>query len=97
MKYIIIGNILALIGSLLMVYAGYIKEKKQILITQIIHYGLFLISNLFPNGITGAIANLSNIIQNTICYKNKFNLNIKIVLTILVTIFSLTLNKSPIL
>ena len=37
---IIIGNIVALIASIIMVYSGYLKQKKQILYAQTIQIGL---------------------------------------------------------
>ena len=43
---ILIGNIVALIASCIMVYAGTLKEKKKIIIAQIVEIGFFIVSQL---------------------------------------------------
>lgn len=80
---LIIGNIIALIGSLLMVYTGVIKDKKGILLVQSLQIGLFAISNLVLNGISGFIINTINFIRNLICYKEALSLKVKILLSII--------------
>ena len=88
---IIIGNIVALIASIIMVYSGYLKQKKQILYAQTIQIGLSVLSNIILGGITGAIINAISCIRNILCYKEKLNNVAKIVLIILATILSLYL------
>ena len=78
---IIAGNIIALIGSLLMVYSGIIKDKKKILFVQSIQILLFIISNLVLGGITGAIINLIGFIRNILCYYDKYNNIEKFIIT----------------
>ena len=90
---LIIGNIIALIASLLMVYSGIIKNKKGILYVQSIEIGLFIISNLILNGISGAIINTINFIRNIICYKDKLDLKIKIILTVISIVLTLCFNN----
>ena len=80
---LVIGNIIALIASLLMVYSGILKNKKRILYVQSVQIGLFVISNIVLGGISGAIINGVNFIRNIICYKNKLDLKEKIFLTII--------------
>ena len=63
MYAIIIGNIIALIASLLMVYSGIIKQKKRILYVQTIQIGLSVISNIVLGGVVGAIINAFDIIH----------------------------------
>lgn len=79
---LIIGNIIALIASLLMVYTGIIKEKKKVLYVQSMQIGLFAISNLVLNGISGFIINAINFIRNIICYRNKLNVLMKLIISI---------------
>lgn len=69
---LIIGNIIALIGSILMVYVGVIKDKKGILFVQSLQIALLAISNLVLNGISGFIINTINFIRNIICYKEGY-------------------------
>ena len=79
---LIVGNIVALIASLLMVYSGIIKEKKKILYVQSIQIALFVVSNLVLGGISGAIINAVSFVRNILCYKNKLGLLAKIIITV---------------
>ena len=79
---LIVGNIVALIASLLMVYSGIIKEKKKILYVQSIQIALFVVSNIVLGGISGAIINAVSFVRNILCYKNKLGLPAKIIITV---------------
>ena len=74
MGKIIIGNIVALIASLIMVYSGIIKTKNKIVYIQGIQIGLSVISNAILGGITGAIINALNFVRNILCYKDRLGL-----------------------
>ena len=93
MVNIIIGNIIALIASILMVYSGMLKQKKKILYFQTVQIGMSVISNIVLGGITGAIINALSLIRNILCYKDKLGLKEKIVITILATILTLKFNN----
>jgi hypothetical protein len=93
MKYLIIGNIIALIASILMVLSGMLKQKKQILFIQTIQIGLSVISNAILGGITGAIINAISLIRNILCYKEKLGLKYKIIISILAILLSLKFNN----
>lgn len=90
---IIIGNIIALIASIIMVYSGYLKQKKKILYVQTIQIGLSVLSNIVLGGITGAIINAISCVRNILCYKEKLNNKSKIILIALATILSLCFNN----
>ena len=90
---IIIGNIIALIASIIMVYSGYLKEKKKILYVQTIQIGLSVLSNIVLGGITGAIINVISCVRNILCYKEKLYNTSKIILIALATILSLCFNN----
>lgn len=90
---IIIGNIIALIASIIMVYSGYLKQKKKILYVQTIQIGLSVLSNIVLGGITGAIINAISCVRNILCYKEKLNNTSKIILIALATILSLYFNN----
>lgn len=90
---LIIGNIIALIGSLLMVYAGVIKDKKGILFVQSLQIGLLAISNLVLNGISGFIINAINVIRNIICYKEALSLKVKVLLSIISIVLTIYFNN----
>ena len=93
MVSIIIGNIIALIASILMVYSGMLKQKKKILYFQTVQIEMSVISNIILGWITGAIINVLSLIRNILCYKDKLGLNEKIVTTILATILTLKFNN----
>lgn len=93
MVSIIIGNIIALIASILMVYSGMLKQKKKILYFQTVQIGMSVVSNIILGGITGAIINALSMIRNILCYKNKLGLKEKIVITILAIILTFKFNN----
>lgn len=90
---IVIGNIVALIGSILMVYVGILKNKKQILYVQTIQICLFVLSNIILGGISGAIINILCCVRNILCYKNRLGLKEKILITLLSIILTLLFNN----
>ena len=90
---ILIFNIIALLTSLIMVYSGILKNKKKILYFQSIQIGLFVISNLVLNGISGAIINAISFVRNILCYKNKLFLKEKIIITIISIVLILCFNN----
>lgn len=90
---IVIGNVIALIASLVMVYSGLLKQKKKILYVQTVQIGLSVISNIVLGGVTGAIINALSCIRNILCYKDKLGLKEKIIITFLSIILSLKFNN----
>lgn len=90
---IIIGNVVALIASIIMVYSGYIKQKKKILYAQTIQIGLSVLSNIILGGITGAIINAISCVRNILCYKEKLNNIAKFILIILAIVLSICFNN----
>ena len=91
--HIIVANLIALIASLFMVYSGILKNKQEILLTQTIQIGLSITSNIILGGITGTIINALSFIRNILCYKNKLNTYLKVILTLLATILTLKFNN----
>ncbi len=90
---LIIGNVIALISSIIMVSCGLIKKKKHIIYWQTIQMILFVISNLVLGGITGAIINAIGCFRNILCYKEKLNFNWKAIITIISIVLSLVFNN----
>ena len=78
---LVIGNIIALIASLIMIYSGILKNKKQILYFQTIQIGLSVVSNIILGGISGAVINAISLIRNIICYNDKLKIKEKIIIT----------------
>lgn len=90
---IIIGNIIALIASILMVISGLQKKKKTILFIQIIQITLSVISNIVLGGYTGAIINAISCIRDILCYKDKLGTKEKIFIIILAIGLTITFNN----
>lgn len=93
MTQVVIGNIIALIASILMVLAGLQKKKKKILFIQIIQIALSVISNLILGGYTGAIINALSCVRDILCYKDKMGTKEKIIIIILAVGLSLAFNN----
>jgi hypothetical protein len=90
---IIIGNVIALIASLIMVGTGLVKSKKKIIFYQSIEIGLYVASNMILGGYTGAIINILSLVRNILCYKDQLGKNEKIVISILSIILSILFNN----
>ncbi len=62
--YLIIGNILGLIGALLMVGIGFMHERRHILIWQNVQFLIMGIGSLVLGGVSGFIADVISIMRN---------------------------------
>lgn len=93
MNFILIGNIIALVASIIMVISGIVKEKKKVLFYQSVEVGLAVISYLFLGAISGAVINVINLVRNYLGYKDKLNVVLKIILTILSIVLVLYFNN----
>ncbi|MCD8014950.1 MAG: YgjV family protein [Lachnospiraceae bacterium] len=58
------GNIMSLIGSLLMVSIGFINDKKKFLLAQCGQFTIMAIGNLFLGAYAGTISNVIGIVRN---------------------------------
>lgn len=93
MLQLICGNVVALIGSILMVCSGIVKNRRKIIYIQTLQILCFTISDLILGGFTGAIVNLISIIRNILCYKDKLTNNIKIIIILISIVLSLSFNN----
>ena len=89
---VIVANIIALFASLIMVYTGCLKDKKQILFYQIFQFILFIISYLILGGYTGVIVCSLGIIRNLLCYYKKLKIPYIILLSSLCVILTIKFN-----
>ena len=87
MNTIILGNIIALFGSIVMVMIGFLKKKEQIIIAQCIQCGFIGLANLVLGGISGFATNCFTILRNCISFKIEFTKKIKIILQVLLFAF----------
>ncbi len=69
----LVANILAFIASLFMVYSGILKDRKKIIKVQAIEIVVFIISDIFVLGYSGAIINLISLVRNILVYYDKFD------------------------
>ena len=90
---IVIGNIVALVGSVLMAYSGIIKEKQKIIIVQTIQMLMLGLSNIILGGIPGAIINSVNCIRNILCYEEKLGFKEKLILVTISVSLSIYFNN----
>ena len=93
MAQLICGNFIALLGSLLMVYLGSIKDTKKIIFIQTIQIFLFTLSTLILGGFSGAIVNAISVARNILCYKDKLTNTAKTILILLCIPPSLIFNN----
>ena len=90
---ILIGNIIALVASLIMVYTGILKNKKKIIYLQTVQIGLSVISNIVLGGVSGAIINGISCIRNVLCYKDMLTTMFKILIVIISITLTLLFNN----
>ena len=90
---LIVGNIIALIASLIMMYTGYVKNKKKIIFLQTVQIGMSVISNLVLGGIPGAIVNAVSCVRNIVCYKNKLDMKAKMIFVVVTTVLTIAFNN----
>ena len=80
MNSLLIGNLIALMASILQASSGLVKDKQKIIYMHCIQKVFGVISNLVLCGITGALMNLIGFVRNVLCYKHKLGLKEKIIL-----------------
>lgn len=97
MANLLIGNIVALIASILMVIGGYIKSKEKTLFVQTIQITLNTISCFVLGAISGSVVNLLSIPRNILAYKNKLTFPIKLIILLSTTTLSIYVNKNGII
>lgn len=69
MNRVLIANIVALVGSTLMVAGGFLKRRQNILLIQSAQFGAQMVSNLLLGGLTGAVSNILGIVRNLFCLR----------------------------
>lgn len=90
---LIVGNIIALIAAIIMMYTGYVKNKKKIIFLQTVQIGLSVISNLVLGGIPGAVVNAVSCVRNIVCYKNKLDMKAKMIFVVVTTTLTIAFNN----
>lgn len=83
MNSIVIGNIISLIGSLIMIAIGLLKKKKQILLAQCAQFSIMGVGQAVLGGFSGVVSNIVSILRNLICLKWAFTLRFKVVFIVI--------------
>lgn len=89
MNTIVIGNIICLVGSLIMVSTGLIKNNKNILRAQSVMHVFLGAGNLVLGGVSGFIANALSFVRNFFCITGNYNPLLKIIFIIAQIVFTL--------
>lgn len=97
MNSILLGNGIALFGAVLMAAIGLIKQRKHILATQCVQFGIMGIANLILGGINGFVSALVSITRNLICLKWELTTPIKIGIISIQAVLALSIDRSGVI
>ena len=94
---ILLGNLVSLVGCIVMVLIGLIKNKERYIVMQTLQFGLNALSHFLLGGYGGSIAALVSVVRNLIIAKWKCTVWLKIGVIILQVILSIpTITENPI-
>lgn len=93
MNYVILANIVALIGSIFMVLASFVKEDRKCVFFQSIQIFMFIVSNILLKGITGIIINSLSLLRNILSYKEVLTEYLKYFILFVIAILSIMFNN----
>lgn len=79
MNTILIGNAICLVGSIIMVTTGLIKNNKNVLRAQSVMHVFLGAGNLVLGGVSGFIANALSLVRNFFCITGNYNPLLKII------------------
>ena len=89
MNFLFIGNAVSMIGCLIMVLIGLLKQKSHILIAQSVQCLFMGAGNLILGGVSGFISNIVTIIRNLVFLKFRNTAALKVFFILLQLILSL--------
>ena len=79
MNTILVANILAFIGAMMMVGIGLLKKKQQILLAQCVQFLVLGAANMLLGGMTGLVSNLISVARNLFCLKWDYTMQWKLI------------------
>ena len=88
MNTLVLGNIVSLVGCLLMVGIGLLKKKEHILIMQCFQFGIQSAGNLILGAVSGAVAGMVGIVRNLVFYKFQGTAWMKVLFVVLQLVLS---------
>lgn len=77
MTKLLIGNGLSLLGCLIMVCVGFVKDKKRILLLQCVQFSFLALGNLALGAYTGTISGICSLLRNLACCFFPYTLPLK--------------------
>lgn len=93
LNFIIIGNVIMLIGSIAMVLSGFCNTRKKTILMQTVQMVIMALGSLCLGSFTGATMNIFSAVRNGLSYKNKLNTSSKIVLIAVSSSLALYVNN----
>lgn len=87
---VLLGNLVSLLGCLLMVAVGFIRKKERILTVQCFQLALMGAGNLILGAFSGVIANLVGIVRNLVFTKKQVTLPMKLLFIAVQLVLSLS-------
>lgn len=78
MNTLILGNLISLVGCVLMVAIGFVRKKERILGLQCVQFGILASANILMGAWSGAIAGFIGIVRNIVFTKKDGTLTLKI-------------------
>ena len=94
---ILLGNLVSLVGCIVMVLIGFIKNKDRYIVMQTLQFLLNALSHFLLGGYGGSIAALVSVFRNLIIAKWKCTVGLKIAVIVLQVVLSVsTITANPI-
>lgn len=94
MTRLLIGNIVCIIGSIIMILIGLIKSNRKIILAQCAQFGFLAAGNLILGGISGFISDVIGIIRNLVSLKFTLKWYVKVFFIILQIILTAIFNQA---
>lgn len=91
---VFIGNFVVMLGAVLMVCIGLIKQKKRILIVQSLQFALMGTGNLILGGVTGFLSNMLGIVRNLFSLRLPFTMPYKLLFSGIQIVLTICINKA---
>jgi len=76
---LVFGNLVSMVGCILMVAIGFVRKKERVLTLQCFQFGILGLSNLILGGISGFISGMVSVLRNLIFPRMKGGLWLKLV------------------
>ena len=78
MNTLVLGNLVSLVGCVLMVAIGFVRKKERILGLQCVQFGIMAAANIIMGAYSGAIAGIVGIVRNLVFTKKGGTLTLKL-------------------